>query len=56
MLDLCKVLRKIVELLKKSNLSEEDKEFMKDMENIGNLYKPGTPERIILNNTFIKDS
>ena len=56
LLDLCTVLRKIVELLKKLNLSEEDKEFMKDMENIGNLYKPGTPERIVLNNYFKKDS
>lgn len=56
MLDLCKVLKKIIELLKKSNLSEKEKEFMQDMEKIGNLYKPGTPERTILNNTFIKDS
>lgn len=56
LLDLCTVLRKIVKLLKKSNLLEEEKKFMKDMENIGNLYKTGTPERIILNNTFIKDS
>lgn len=57
MFHLCKVLKKkIIKLLKKLNLSEKDNEYMQDIENISFLYKPGTPECIILNNNFIKNS